>query len=134
MSAKSFFYVSLGILALAAAYHLGASNARAQSGGAITMPSCDGPVAGVVGRSLYYLNGNTGSTGVLHDPIPGTSPIIATGCDSAHLQVLLENGDVYGWNGTADAPGGYWTYYGNLVGGATPATRESWGAVKAAHR
>jgi hypothetical protein len=31
MCAKSFFYVSLGILALAAAYHLGATNAVAQA-------------------------------------------------------------------------------------------------------
>jgi hypothetical protein len=30
MRAKSFFYVSLGILALAAAYHLGATNAHGQ--------------------------------------------------------------------------------------------------------
>lgn len=30
MRAKSFFYVSLGILALAAAYHVGARNATAQ--------------------------------------------------------------------------------------------------------
>ena len=32
MRAKSFFYVSLGILALALAYHLGARSATAQSG------------------------------------------------------------------------------------------------------
>ena len=31
MRAKSFFYVSLGILALAVAYHLGATNATAQA-------------------------------------------------------------------------------------------------------
>jgi hypothetical protein len=33
MRAKSFFYVSLGILALAAAYHLGATSAAAQAPG-----------------------------------------------------------------------------------------------------
>ena len=33
MRAKSFFYVSLGILALAIAYHLGARTATAQSSG-----------------------------------------------------------------------------------------------------
>jgi len=33
MRAKSFFYVSLGILALALAYHLGATTAGAQGAG-----------------------------------------------------------------------------------------------------
>lgn len=36
MRAKSFFYVTLGILALATAYHLGASTAGAQSGSIVT--------------------------------------------------------------------------------------------------
>ena len=36
MRAKSFFYVSLGILALAAAYHLGATTATAQQGSMVS--------------------------------------------------------------------------------------------------
>ena len=47
MRARSFFYVSLGILALAAAYHLGATTARAQA---------QGPVAAVGGMPGTYLS------------------------------------------------------------------------------
>jgi len=59
-------------------------------------------------------------------PIPGTERVIAT--DPAYINVLLENGDLLKFTGTD------WGKIGNLLGGATPAQRETWGRLKARYR
>ena len=47
--AKRFLYVCVGLFLLAVAYHLGANNANAQSGGAkVRLISASGPYAWVV--------------------------------------------------------------------------------------
>ena len=55
MRAKSFFYASLGILALAAAYHLGARTAGAQAGGStITAAASTGSASGNIGPVVVF--------------------------------------------------------------------------------
>ena len=57
MRAKSFFYVSLGILALAAAYHLGARNATAQAPGnppVVGLNSYSNSVVVTANGDVYY--------------------------------------------------------------------------------
>jgi hypothetical protein len=54
--AKSFFYVSLGILALAAAYHFGATSASAQAPGnpvVATYSAANGPVVFTANGDVY---------------------------------------------------------------------------------
>jgi len=69
MFAKRFFYVSAGLLCLALAYHLGASNATAQQGGQIVAAvPLGGAGAGLVvlttnGDTFYRLWGNNYTLG-----------------------------------------------------------------------
>ena len=136
MAAKRFFYVCAGLLCLALAYHLGATKAGAQS--SVTIEGANagygsGWATGVVGRTFHFKRHNSSEAGgTVPDPVPGTSPVIATASASGAggaQWVMLENGDVYSY--LTDAP---WVYYGNLLGGSTPAQQETWGAMKSRHR
>jgi hypothetical protein len=130
---KRLFYASASILMLAAAYHLGASSATAQArsasalSGTITAPglfkSVGDHYTAVIGRTFY----ESGSP--LPVPIPETVDAIATGFGGTNAdEVMLANGNVYSWNGSG------WTYHGNVVGGVTAASAQSWGAMKARYR
>ena len=59
MRAKSFLNVSLGILALALAYHLGARSATAQAPGNPVVAVWNGPAVVTANGDVYY---NTAST------------------------------------------------------------------------
>jgi len=135
MRSRTFLHVSLGILALAAAYNLGARSATAQSGMIEASEISDvpgGPVAGVVvNRMLYSAYGGNGSDPFHLSlraplPVPGLSRIISV--DPTDGTVLLENGDWFSWEG------GAWHLRGNMLGIATPTNQESWGGVKARYR
>lgn len=70
--AKRFFYVCAGLLCLALAYHLGASNASAQYGAQVTGYSCTNASAHFVmtaNGDLYLLNATFPG-----GPLPTSSP------------------------------------------------------------
>ena len=87
---------SLGILALATAYHLGAASAGAQSGSisATWIGYSNGETQlAVVGRTVYAV-----STSPQQFPtaqVPGTDPVIGVGFLNNTTIAILSNGDVY---------------------------------------
>jgi hypothetical protein len=131
MVAKRFFYICAGLLCLALAYHLGARSALGSGAGIVdgAHVDCDrGPngtvfVTGVVGRNVYW-NGEPAAL----PAIPGTERIVATCGGGDFFTVVLENGDIY------RGLGGQWTYLGNIVAKATPATQGTWGEIKSKYR
>jgi len=119
--ARKFFYVCAGLFLLTLAYHLGATSAQAQFVVDGASVGGDGIPSAAVGRTLYV--GVSGTP--VPVPIPGTSRVIATS-DANQGFVLLENGDVFNWQGENNG----WVPFRNLFGGATPALHESWGSLK----
>jgi hypothetical protein len=144
-NAKAFLYVSLGILALAVAFHLGAQSAQGQAtngaqGGEFMvgtgLPPC---VSGAWGRTVYYANlGLSGAPfggGVLPVPVPGGDPIVATRISEWYegtvpgVFVLVANGDCYYWDSSS------WLYLGNLNRvGPVQTVPSTWGRIKAERR
>ena len=128
--AKRFMFVCFGILALPLAYNLGSQRADAQGSGTISAAfigamNGDGTLA-VVGRTLYFAGDGISGLPFPTGPIPGSDPVIAVGMVPNHTLAILANGDVYrSLNGAA------WTFAWNVVGSPTPATRSTWGALKA---
>ena len=127
MRAKSFLHASLAILALAAAFHAGASRATAQGGAECVGIDSERGAAVVVGRMMHVrpLSPFT-SPPTIPQPVPGTEAVIAC----APYSALLANGDVYHWTGEATG----WEYSGNVYPLATGAEQSSWGSVKARYR
>jgi len=128
---KRFMQMSLALLAVALAYHVGAKGAGAQigvvvSGGHVQLS--DGyAITGVVGRTPYVLDyGNQQGT-QLPSQVPGTSPVVSTlgSRDGNQFWALLENGDFWYFNF------GTWERRGNLVGLPTDVPLGSWGQIKA---
>ncbi len=138
--AKTFFYVSLGILALAASFELGARSAAGSTTGmavraGISMPAEYGPVAAAVdpGGMIWALEHSAGSpAGPLAPPKPGPiASVLVSGADAASIQqavVLYEDGDFFEFSGNQ------WQYYGNVFAAATPSKASTWGRVKAERR
>lgn len=119
MFAKRFFYSCAGLLCLALAYHLGASNATAKQPSNLEGPAMEwfagpGPgtliASGVVGRQFYQFAPYEGYPPPITAPIPGTDPIVAT--NPLQRSVMLANGDLYAWG----VAGAAWTKAGNLFG------------------
>ena len=114
MFAKRFFFVSAGLLCLAAAYHLGSTTATAAK------PT--GPVVGDIGSTctleMYaivldrtpYIANNTGpgiTAPYTLPPIPGSSAVVTF--DPCTQNAILADGSVYNWTGTS------WLVKGNLL-------------------
>lgn len=137
--ARAFFYVCAGLFLLALSYHLGARSATAQGGMLVEAADVNGPITAVSGRMLYYHGGV--QTTVAPSAIPGSSPVVAAGSVSYNspqqaVAAVLENGDVYeAPDGPVEGFGdvGSWSYAGSLFG-ATPAQRETFGAMKSRYR
>ena len=142
--AKAFFYVSLGVLALAASFHFGARSARGQAGGPITAASIGdgGEFAAVESSGKIWLLADDGvgvPLGFLMAPKAGA--IIAVeyngwasvpSLDGAPVRVLYEDGDAY--SRPADS-GSAWIYLGNIFTGAPVQMQgTTWGRLKALHR
>ncbi len=132
--ARTFFYVCAGLACLTVAYQFGASRAAAQVGGAFegagfnSYPALE--VSFCAGRVLHWSQSTNGTDwliparlGAGGQPVPGTAPIAA--CKYGY--VLLANGDLYQDIGS-------WSYIGNLIGAPTPASRQSFGQLKARYR
>jgi len=130
--AKRFFYVSLGILALAAAFHLGARSVVAQSCQLdVAEVGSDGTASGVIGRTFYYTTWE-GESFALPAPIPGTARVIAIqqgGGSGLQPMVVLEDGEVLRWPGEGD-----WVHQGNLCPPPVQTTPSTWGRIKAERR
>jgi hypothetical protein len=133
MRAKSFFYASLSILALAVAYSLSVRTAQGQ-GAAVEAVAFDCGSDGqtyvscAIGR--HCVSGNPSNFVLSVSPdVPGTSPIISTERSiNGVVYAALASGDVYRCVG-----GGDWIFLGNLVSTPTPVVLKSWGQVKRDH-
>jgi hypothetical protein len=136
--AKTFMFVCLGLLFLAAAFHLGASQATASGVGPFEAVGFDdGAAYAVIGRTAFVI-----STGNYFwqspNPIPGGSPVVAIGGMGAGFGgpaspgVILESGEVYQHCGSNSDTG--WCLLGTFPAGAVPVARSSWGKLKARYR
>jgi hypothetical protein len=130
MRSRTFLHVSLGILALVAAYQLGARTAKAEPGivsaGGFDHISASRALA-VIGRKLYDSTEPAPTA-----TIPGTADVMAVSrpnTGTALYSVLLADGTVWG----CPSNGG-WTLLATIAGSPTPARQESMGAVKARYR
>src|SRR5690242_6624113 len=95
MRAKSFFYVSLGIFALAAAFHLGALSAGAQTTGAVECIGGDEQFASAVVNHRFYTSEASSPTGYLDQgPVPGTGRAVACGSGPTSGTVVMEDDTV----------------------------------------
>ena len=140
--ARAFFYVSLGILALAGAFHLAVGSARGQSGmatvGGLAVKVQGGPIAAAVDENgmIWGMDHNAEtSSGPLAPPKPGAiSSVVVYGAGAGGIDlatVLYVDGDFYDY---ARSFGG-WSFLGNLFSGApVQATETTWGRVKADRR
>jgi len=123
--ARSFFFVCLGILCIVAAYHFGATSAKAQASSQYRVVGwhSDGGMYVAVGSSLYYLA--QGSWAVEHGP-SGSLPVPTD-------QIAWYNGSrIMTTAGEGWSYGGYsgWLNAGPPPG-VTAASGASWGQVKA---
>lgn len=137
--ARAFFYVSLGILALGGAFHLGARSATGQPassivvGGANEMNYVNTTIA-LDQTGQIWMNSNSGG---LAGPfqLPKAGQVVAIdGWGGVHALVLYADGD--DWEGTATGSSTMtWQLRGNLLAnGPIPATPTTWGRVKADRR
>jgi len=141
--ARAFFYVSLGVLALAGAFHLGAQTAQGQAGlltigspgagidmgGQVWVFQTRGATSGIPGIPIGSLPQPKSGTPIhvsmgVGDPGAGLPPSLST----AQGWILYDDGDLFAWDG------GGWFYKGNLIGAPVQATETSWGRIKADRR
>ncbi len=136
MRARSFFYACAGIFLLALAYHLGAVRATAQAGGPYVVGSFDPDSDPLVidSSGQMWMMGRANSPGVRVGPVslPKSGTVLEATCSvvagSFDGYVLYADGDAYMFDRTQ------WVFLGNVVGGPTPVTRETWGGMKARYR
>jgi hypothetical protein len=133
--AKSFFYVSLGILALAVAFHLGATSAKGQAGAGPQVAGVTG--SGVVSAAIVDAAGYIWATAGLNNPVfgpiapPSSTRIIAIGAGEygAHIFIVNEGGEFWEWTGSS------WLLQHSFPSGPpTAAERTTWGRIKAERR
>ena len=131
--ARKFLYVCVGLLSLVVAHHFGAINASAQGSASGWFVTTNGTTAAVLmGRTITILSWAPDDGPVSAPPIPGAAQVVAFDAARAYgglyASAVLADGSVYILRGDS---GPSWTRVnGNLLGGATPATAESWGALK----
>ena len=136
--AKVFFYVCLGVSAIAVGLNLFAREVTGQGTNEISNVAFGtAPGANVVctssGDIWWHTNEADGSNPERHllGHVNSSSPIVAVGNTTDDtLVAYAQNGDFY----SSVNLGGSWTYRGNLFGGATQATGTTWGRVKAERR
>lgn len=134
--AKKLFYVCAGLLCIALAYHLGATSATAQAPETYVVGSFDVDTDPTVIDSngnmwaMGWSNSRGSRIGPIALPKPGRVLAVSVSvvAGSHDTRLLYDDGDAYIFDRTA------WQFIGNVAGGATPALRESWGAVKQRYR
>lgn len=135
VKAKAFFFVSLGILALAVAFHLGARSAQGQasrlSQGHISTGSGGETVTGLDESGQFWVwqrGSSVRQTGDL--PKPGN--VVATSGYGGWGAVLYDDGDLYF---SSNYPAALqWEFMGNLFDSPVQSTQTTWGRVKAERR
>jgi hypothetical protein len=133
--AKRFLYVSLGILALAVAFHLGTVRARAQSNQAIVgaVHILTESAAAVDQSGRIYVIGNGPGPRSYEPPKPGVIVAVDFASPQDVVQVLYADGDTFIRN--PGVAGGQWQFIGNTFGGgAVPGLSTTWGRIKAERR
>jgi hypothetical protein len=133
--ARAFFYVSLGILALAVAFHLGATSAHSQTGSGRQLTalafadnqSCSGLYA-VDSQGTFYTYCGP-STWRATGQLPGPIAAIANYQDGRSYWIGLANGDIYTVDNEA-----HFTFHSNVFASPVPTERETWGRIKADRR
>jgi hypothetical protein len=127
--ARRFFYISLGILCLVAAYQLGAERARADWD-----QESPGVIWGQSGRWFVTASGEAWEGSYVHEwqrhpefdlPIPATEVKFYAG-----RSILLTKDEVL-WE---QDPGGQWVEVGPFPGGPVTSPSGSWGKVKESYR
>ena len=125
--AKKFFYVCAGLFLLAGAYATGARSAHGAGGsvpiairGAHFTASSDGRISEFQGGANPWVH-------------VGTAPSAISAFDEqgSLIFVVTDTGDVYS---SSDRGSSWPVYWGNIFGGPTPATHESFGGIKARYR
>jgi hypothetical protein len=118
--ARRFLYVSLGVLALALAYNLGASRTEAQGGGTfVGISVAKDPTAspgGAMVTTAITSNGDVYAT-------PG-----APGCHGSEALWTV------GYLSSCSASSPSWTYMGNVLTGPISTKKSSFGAIKGAYK
>ena len=126
-------FLGLGIMALMV--HVGAEVSRAQSGRFVVGsfdPDSDPLV--IDSGGLMWMMGRANSPGVHVGPVPLPKPgtvLEATASVVAgtfEAFVLYDDGDAYHFDRVS------WRYLGNVAATPVPATKTSWGAIKAGRR
>ena len=102
MTARKFFYISLGTLALATAYHLGATRTEAQGGATFA-----GMTVNTAGTRTIAFAITTNGDVYARDGMPR--------CDGGSIA----------WTSNCE-----WTPVGNVLDGPTALAGGSWGAIK----
>src|SRR5258705_3517527 len=138
MLAKRFFFICAGVFLLVLSYQWGVTSATAQSGGTPAAGAFNNTFSGtiltfVIDRTFFTCvdDGAAFQPTQIDEPVPGSSPIVATGSAGGASEVYLANGDVYT---RGNGPGLPWSFWGNVPGGATPAKLTSLGQLKARFR
>lgn len=131
MRARSFLYVCLGILALVAAYSLGAKSVGAQTVGPVECVGGDEQFACAVVNHRFYTSYVPSSSGYLDQgPVPGVGRAIACGSGPVSGTVVMEDGAVWYLSPSGWSQGGYLP----LGGAPTPVQKATLGSVKARYR
>lgn len=143
--ARRFFYVCAGMLMLALSYHLGASNATAQSGAgqivALNQNGYDTKIRAITRDGQLYVKDsnqtwNSGVNVLAEAGISGevvdmeTRMQCSPGAECG-MYVVTAAGDVCYQQLFSPGP---WTALPNVFDGATPARRSTWGQLKSRYR
>ena len=128
---KTFFYVSLGILALGVAFQMGAQTARGQSGIRVSVYAATGNALG-----MQWAADDVGGLYTTQDQVQPWSFFHQfsdriVGIDPGGFYVVLINGDVYWRRGAT----GEWEIINNIFRDLpVQASETTWGRVKAERR
>jgi hypothetical protein len=134
---KVFFYVSLGILALAVAFQLGAQSAQGQSATKlvdIEWRVADGRAYAVDSQGGVYSGPGYCGPLVRVATLPGNSPPVGIlgGDVGGSMDFFCENGDAYTIGGSF--PNISFSYCINVFGNPVPTIPTTWGRIKAERR
>ena len=136
--ARRFFYVSLGILALALAYNLGASRTEAQSSGTTVVLGLAGDVVWDGSGQAWEIQSASQWDRVPEwdVPVPAAEVLFIQTRGSGFIGFFADlgtaNGEVWGFNSNSPAP--HWTYRGQVPGSPVPVEGSSFGAIKGSYK
>ena len=138
--AVTFFYVSLGILALAGAFHFGAETARgrATTGGGQLTSLAWGDLIGCTAlfatdtQGTFYVDCGLGGNWEPAGQLPGGAVEVFPFPSANLIFVALANGDIYT---TPKSQPGAFTFHSNVFSGLPVQAEETtWGRIKAERR